>query len=126
MTPQRRGFHDEEKQMVRKVQVVIEDDIDGGEASETVSFGLDGRSYEIDLNDKNAAKLRDVLSPWIASGRRAGTSARSTAEPKPARTPRRSRDSADIRAWAAENGIAVSSRGRISSDLRARYEAAHS
>lgn len=110
--------------MVRKVQVVLEDDIDGGEAAETVSFGLDGRSYEIDLNEKNAAKLRDALSPWIASGRRAGTSARS-GEPKPARAPRRSRDSSDIRAWAAENGIAVSSRGRISSDLRAKYEAAH-
>lgn len=111
--------------MVRKVQVVLEDDIDGGEAAETVSFALDGRPYEIDLNEANAAKLRDALAPWIASGRRAGTAPR-TSESRPSRAPRRSRDSSDIRAWAAENGIAVSSRGRISSDLRAKYEAAHS
>lgn len=111
--------------MVRKVQVVLEDDIDGGEAAETVSFALDGRPYEIDLNEKNASALRDALAPWIASGRRAGTAGRS-GDQKPARTPRRSRDSSDIRAWAAENGITVSSRGRISSDLRAKYEAAHS
>jgi nucleoid-associated protein Lsr2 len=111
--------------MVRKVQVVLEDDIDGGVADETVSFALDGRAYEIDLNAKNAAKLREALAPWIASARRAGASQRQT-ESKPARTPRRSRDSSDIRAWAAENGIAVSTRGRISSDLRAKYEAAHS
>ncbi len=111
--------------MVRKVQVVLEDDIDGGDAVETVSFALDGRPYEIDLNEKNAADLRDGFARWIASARRAGATAR-TSEPKPARAPRRSRDSSDIRAWAAENGIAVSSRGRISSDLRAKYEAAHS
>ena len=107
--------------MARKVQVVLEDDINGGEASETVSFALDGKSYEIDLNEENAAALREALAPWIAAGRRAsgrGADSRS-------RSSQRSEDTADIRRWAAENGIPVSSRGRISADLRARYEAAH-
>jgi nucleoid-associated protein Lsr2 len=109
--------------MARRVQVVLEDDIDGGEANETVGFALDGRAYEIDLNEKNAASLREALAPWIASGRRAGSSPRGNGEGK-SRAPRR-QDTADIRRWAAENGIQVSSRGRISSDLRAKYEAAH-
>lgn len=113
--------------MARKVQVVIEDDVDGGTAEETVSFALDGRSYEIDLNEKNASALREALAPWIAAGRRAGGSTRST-EARPARAARparRSHDTADIRRWAADEGIPVSSRGRISADLRAKYEAAH-
>ena len=111
--------------MARKVQVLLEDDIDGGEAAETVSFGLDGKSYEIDLNEKNAHSLRDALAPWIANGRRSGSAPSGRvgdARPRPAR---RSQDTADIRRWAAENGIPVSTRGRISADLRARYEAAH-
>jgi hypothetical protein len=107
--------------MARKVQVLLEDDISGGEASETVSFALDGRSYEVDLNEENAAALREALAPWIAAGRRAGgrgPDGRSRAQS-------RSQDTAEIRRWAAENGIPVSARGRISADLRAKYEAAH-
>lgn len=107
--------------MARKVQVLLEDDITGGEAAETVSFALDGKGYEIDLNETNARALREALAPWIAAGRRAGGRA-PDARPRSAR---RSQDTADIRRWAAENGIPVSTRGRISADLRARYEAAH-
>jgi len=109
--------------MARKVQVVLEDDIEGGPAAETVAFAIDGRSYEIDLNEGNARALRDALAPWVAAGRRSG--ARGT-DVRPRATARRGAgDTADIRRWAAENGIPVSSRGRISADLRARYEAAH-
>jgi hypothetical protein len=109
-----------ESGMARKVQVLLEDDIDGGEAAETIAFALDGRSYEIDLNERNAKKLRDALAPWVGAARRAG----SATEPRQ-RGSRRATDTADIRRWAAEHGIPVSSRGRISADLRARYEAAH-
>lgn len=108
--------------MARKVQVLLEDDVDGGEAVETVSFALDGISYEIDLNAKNAAGIREALAPWVAAGRRKGGRAESKSSGR-ARSARGG--TADIRRWATENGIAVSSRGRISADLRARYEAAH-
>lgn len=109
--------------MARRVHVVLEDDIDGGEAAETVAFSLDGRAYEIDLNEANARALRDALAPWVAAARRAGSRA---TEARPRATGRRgASDTADIRRWAAENGIPVSSRGRISADLRARYDAAH-
>ena len=58
--------------MAQRVQVVLEDDVDGGEASETGLFGLDGVTYEIDLNDDNAGKLRDALATWVGHARRSG------------------------------------------------------
>jgi hypothetical protein len=108
--------------MARKVQVLLEDDIDGTPGAETVLFSLDGKSYEIDLSEKNADKLREAFAPWIGAGRKVSGPASAEARRRPAR---RSEDTADIRRWAAENGIPVSTRGRISADLRARYEAAH-
>jgi hypothetical protein len=106
--------------VARKVHVLLEDDIDGGEATESVKFGLDGRDYEIDLNEENARALRGVLAPWIAAGRRAGAG-----RIPEARRAGRADDSAEIRQWARDQGIAVSARGRIAAELRARYEAAH-
>jgi hypothetical protein len=120
-----RSFSDiefQEPEMARKVQVLLEDDIDGTPGAETVVFSLDGKSYEIDLSEKNAEKLREAFAPWIGAGRRASIPAATETRRRPAR---RSEDTADIRRWAAENGIPVSTRGRISADLRARYEAAH-
>ena len=58
--------------MAQRIHIVLEDDIDGGEAVETVLFGLDGVGYEIDLSDKNASKLRDVMAKYIAASRRSG------------------------------------------------------
>lgn len=107
--------------MARKVQVVLEDDIDGSTGAETVHFAVDGKAYEIDLSEANAAKLRESLAPWVGAARRESSSGSETRR----RSPRRTEDTADIRRWATENGIPVSSRGRISADLRARYEAAH-
>ncbi len=108
--------------MAQKVNIVLVDDIDGSEATETVSFGLDGTTYEIDLNDKNAGKLRDVLATYIGHGRKVGSA------------PRRGRRSAapsggpsakEIRDWARANGHDVPDRGRVSADVRAAYDKAH-
>jgi hypothetical protein len=108
--------------MARKVQVVLEDDLNGGVAAETVPFSLDGRSYEIDLSEKNAKALRDALAPWINVARRSGRVPSAAAAPT--KPPRRSGEASAIRKWAEQNGIEVSTRGRISADLRARYKAA--
>ena len=54
--------------MAQRVHIVLEDDVDGSKADETVTFGLDGASYEIDLSAKNAEKLRDVLAVYVGSG----------------------------------------------------------
>ena len=110
--------------MAQKVQVILVDDIDGGEATETVSFGLDGVTYEIDLNADNAGQLREALAPWIGHGRKVGRSA----APRSARRSGSSRSSSnanEIREWARANGHKVNDRGRISAEIKAAYEAAN-
>lgn len=112
--------------MAQKVQVILVDDVDGGEADETLSFALDGISYEIDVSAANAEAIRDALSPWVEHARRVGGRAaargRTLVKSRPAaeRT-----DLSDVRSWARENGYQVSDRGRVSSEVRAAYEAAH-
>ncbi|WP_062077856.1 histone-like nucleoid-structuring protein Lsr2 [Demequina globuliformis] len=103
--------------MAQKVQVVLVDDIDGGDASQTVSFAIDGTSYEIDLNDAHAAELRDALQPWIAVARKTST--------RRAASRGRREDTGKIRAWAKANGFDVSERGRISAQVREAYAKAH-
>lgn len=110
--------------MAQRVQIVLEDDVDGGVASETVTFGLDGVTYEIDLNDKNAARLRDSLSTWVgharsSSSRRGG---RRRASTRPAG--RRS-DLSEVREWARNSGFTVSDRGRVSAAVQEAYDKAH-
>ncbi len=107
--------------MAQKVQVLLIDDLDGSSADETVSFGLDGRTYEIDLSKKNADKLRKVLEPYVENARRARPSGRKRATLAAGSRQR----SAEIRRWAKSVGIEVSDRGRIPANVIEKYEAAH-
>lgn len=104
--------------MAQRVQVVLVDDVDGGEATETVSFSVDNVSYEIDLSADNAAQMRSDFQTWIDRGRRVSTK-RATASRS-----RRS-DSAKVRAWAKSHGYEVSERGRISTEIREAYNKAN-
>jgi len=105
--------------MAQKVQVVLVDDIDGGDAAETVSFSLDGVGYEIDLSAANATSLRDAFGPWVAAGRRV-SGRRSAGRGRG----RGSSDASKIREWAKANGYKVSERGRVSAEIREAYAAA--
>jgi hypothetical protein len=109
--------------MAQKVQVVLVDDLDGGSADETVTFSLDGVSYEIDLSHDNAAALRDAFAPYVGHGSRIGgprrTSGRAAARGKGGTNP------AEVREWAKGQGIAVNERGRISAELQSKFDAAH-
>ncbi|MEX5301359.1 Lsr2 family protein [Kocuria sabuli] len=108
--------------MAQSVQITLEDDLEGGEADETVQFSLDGKDYEIDLSTANAEKLREALHPYTAAARKAArTPARSTG----ARASKLDPDTAKIRAWARENGHPVSDRGRIHQSVKDVYYAAH-
>ena len=102
--------------MARKMEIVLEDDIDGSTADETVTFGLDGKDYEIDLTSAHAVQLRDALAPFIAAGRRVTNKKRS------------GQTSGNVagaaRAWAQENGLPVSKRGRISADIMEQFNMA--
>lgn len=114
--------------MAQRVRIELTDDLldDDTPADETVTFALDGVTYEVDLTTENAGKLRDGLAPWIAAGRR--VAGRKQAGRTPA-TGRRSRSGAgsanDIREWARSQGMEVSDRGRVRDEVRAAYEAAH-
>jgi hypothetical protein len=109
--------------MAQKVNIILVDDIDGSEATETVTFGLDGTSYEIDLNDANAAALREAISPYVGHARKVGrASGRRTAKAASASggTPAK-----EIRDWARSNGYDVPDRGRIPAEVREAFEAAN-
>lgn len=93
--------------MAQRVVVTLSDDIDGGEAAETVSFGLDGKSYEIDLNPTNAKKLRMALEPYIQAGRKQSKSGKAYRHTAVAPDP------AAVRAWARSHQMDVPARGRI-------------
>ena len=104
--------------MARKVQYLLVDDLDGGEAEETVSFAIDGVSYEIDLSKKNAQALRDSLAKYVASARRAGGRRGRGRGGRGGRAG----DTAAIREWARSQGMKISDRGRIPADIIEKYE----
>jgi hypothetical protein len=109
--------------MAQRVQVLLIDDIDGSEGAETITFALDGVSYEIDLSAKNAGKLRDAFAVWVGSARKVGRGGSSTAARGSRRASRSGNDTAAVRAWAKENGYEVSERGRISREVMEAYAA---
>lgn len=111
--------------MVQKVQVLLVDDLDGAPADETVTFALDGVSYEIDLTSAHAAELRDALGSWVGHARKVGGGRSTTRSAPRARSGRSSSDADVIRQWARDNGHQVSDRGRISESVRSAYAAAH-
>ena len=110
--------------MAQRVQIVLEDDLDGGDAAETVTFGLDGVTYEIDLNEKNAAKLRENLASWVGHARRSGGRRAGARRPGSAPAGRRT-DLSAVREWARKNGHQVSDRGRVSAVVQQAYDKAH-
>ncbi len=95
------------------------DDLDGGDADETVTFAMDGVTYKIDLSRKNASKFRDMMSPYQEAGERTGRvgsppSVRTTAAYSSAATNTATREqNTKIRNWAVRNGYELSDRGRI-------------
>ena len=109
--------------MAQKVQVLFVDDVDGSDAAETVSFGLDGVQYEIDVSDPHAQALRESLAPWLGHARRTGGRAsRSAAKARPAPPAAEKEDLSAMRDWARENGFQVSDRGRLSREVHDAWD----
>ncbi|WP_081239281.1 histone-like nucleoid-structuring protein Lsr2 [Streptomyces viridosporus] len=104
--------------MAQKVVVTLFDDIDGSEAAETIAFGLDGKSYEIDLNEANAGELRKALAPYVEAGRKRSRSGRAYRQTEVAPDP------AAVRAWAQANRMDVPARGRIPKKVYEAFAAA--
>jgi hypothetical protein len=113
--------------MAQKVIVQLVDDLDGttAEGITTVTFGLDGMQFEIDLTPNNAAKLRNQLADFVDSGRRTGGRVKRGTAPTGA-TPAANREQTKaIRDWARQNGFELSDRGRIPSNVIEAFDAAH-
>lgn len=108
--------------MSRNVSIVITDDLDGTEGADTVRFALDGVNYEIDLSGPNRARLEGDLAPFIGSARKPSREGRRRGAGRGAPV---SVDRAAVRAWAREAGMAISERGRISTEIIRQYEATH-
>jgi hypothetical protein len=111
--------------MAQKVNIILVDDLDGSEATETVSFGLDGTSYEIDLNDSHAAELRDALSGYLGHARKVGSASRRGRRSGSSAAAAGGPSAKEIRDWARANGHDVPDRGRVSAEVREAYDAAH-
>jgi nucleoid-associated protein Lsr2 len=115
--------------MTREVIEKLTDDLDGGAATESLSFALDGTTYDIDLSKKNAAAFRKSLDRYVKAARRQGGS-RSAPSRRASRTtsngakPKRDFDLAQLREWAVANGVEVPSRGRIPQAVVEQYKSA--
>ncbi len=111
--------------MAQKVEVTLIDDLDGGKADEAITFGLDGKVYEIDLSASNAEKLRATLSPYVTAALKVGSSRQAGrgASRKVAPT---GPDTSAVREWAKAQGLPISDRGRIAADVVVKFQEAHS
>lgn len=115
--------------MAQKVNVILTSDLPphvGEEGDvETVQFGYEGGTYEIDLLPSQAKELRDFLRLYVEHSRKTPAS-RFAAKGKPARSLASRERNDEIRAWANLRGYKVSGRGRIPANIVTEYEDAHS
>ena len=112
--------------MAKRIIHKLVDDLDGGDADETVKFALDGVQYEIDLSRKNASKLRDAIAPYVAAGTKVGRGGvvvgGRAARGRSGADADREQNKA-IRAWAKKEGREISDRGRIPQEIVDEYHA---
>ena len=107
--------------MARQTVTTLIDDIDGSEAHGTISFGLDGHVYEIDLSVDNDKVLRALLGPYLDAGRRIRPASGRIGSSRPA-VSTKDRNTA-MREWAASEGVELNARGRIAHAVQAAYDA---
>ena len=111
--------------MAQTTKILLTDDLDGSPADETIEFGLDGVQFVIDLTSEHALALRGSLAPFVASARKQGGSVARQKAKRNGSNGAGSVDPAAVRAWAAENGLEVSERGRIGKEVMGKYLAAN-
>ena len=112
--------------MAKRQIDVLTDDLDGSDADGTLTFAVDGASYELELSKKNRAAFDKAVAPYIAAARKARTSSAASTRrgsSSSAGSPKRT-DLAEIRAWAREQGWEVSDRGRIAAEIIEAWDSA--
>lgn len=113
--------------MAQRTILELVDDLDGGQADETVTFALDGVEFEIDLSAENAARLRDTIAEYVGHARRTGgRKQRGAAPAKAALSAGNGKpDTQAVREWARSQGETVAERGRVPQALVIRFQEAH-
>ncbi|WP_380259478.1 Lsr2 family protein [Kineococcus sp. GCM10028916] len=116
--------------VAQTTRILLTDDLDGSEANETVTFTVDGVTYEIDLSDEHARQLRESVADYVdnarkLSGRRTPVTKRAASKPTDAQFSGDRPNTQQVREWAKEHGIEVSERGRLSNDLIVRFQEAN-
>lgn len=116
--------------MASKTLVLLEDDIDGSEASRTINFAWEGQALEIDLNEKNATAFEKAVKKYVDHARKATAAVRTgrgraTSNSRGGRTSADKSHTQDVRRWANENGFQVQARGRIPAEVQEAYDKAH-
>lgn len=106
--------------MAQKYLIELIDDLDNSPADTTITFGIDGKHYAIDLNTTHAEELHSTLEPYINAARKTDN-----LNTKPKTPTSRRTDLAAIREWANHNGHTVAERGRISRQIQDAYDATH-
>jgi hypothetical protein len=110
--------------MARKVEVRLIDDLDSTPADESITFGLDGADYEIDLSSKHAKELRAALERYISVAKRVGRGRAASAARAGRRSSRADREQNQaIREWAQRKGLDIAPRGRIAQAVLDQYQA---
>ena len=110
--------------MAQKVQVMLLCDLDDGnvDAEETLQFSVDNTTYEVDVCAKHAQQIREGLEPFVTHGRKISAS---SSNRRRQRTGAGRQETANVRAWAKDQGIHINERGRIPASVVREYEAAH-
>lgn len=113
--------------MAKQTTVTLIDDLDGSGADEQVEFAIDGRGYKIDLSAANTSRLRDALAPFVSAARRTSVRRASSgsAAPTGSRPGTDREQNQAIREWAQQQGMKISERGRIPSNVLEAYHRSH-
>lgn len=104
-------------------KIVLVDDLDGSTAADTIRFGIDGHTYEIDLSEENARELRAVIAPFVKVARPSRSGGKPTRNPASSspKSNGHSPSNREVRLWAQKKKIKVSPRGRIPSEVIDKY-----
>lgn len=111
--------------MAQTVKIILTDDLDGGEATETVRFALDGGQYEIDLSSENANQLRETIRPYVRTARRLKGKRANKRQSSTQSQSARSTEVKKIRTWAQGQGYELSNYGRVPTSIRDAYYESH-
>ena len=107
--------------MAKRVRIDLIDDLDGSEATTTMTFAFEETQYTIDLSESNATKFREAFAPWIESATSQAGKASNTRTPGRGGVERTQREA--VREWARMHGYKVSARGRIPTSVLEAYGA---